>query len=72
MFFLKLFIKFVKKKKTYFAHDENSDCREGDLVMIKECEKISKKKAFKVLEILERSQSYTDPETGVTFYQKVK
>ena len=40
--------------------------------MIKECEKISKKKAFKVLEILERSQSYTDPETGVTFYQKVK
>ncbi len=65
-------MQFVKKKRTFFAHDENSDCSDGDLVMIKECQKMSPKKSFRVTEILERSQSYTNPITGKTFHQQVK
>lgn len=71
MFLNPFVLKFVKKKKTYFAHDEDSECREGDLVMIKECQKYNNK-SFNVIEILERSQSYTNPKTGITVYQKLK
>ncbi len=62
----------MKKRKTFFAHDENCDCNDGDLVMIEECPKISKQKYFKLVEILERSQSYTDPDTGIISHQPIK
>ena len=39
--------------------------------MIKECQKYNNK-SFNVIEILESSQSYTNPETGITVYQKLK
>ena len=29
--------KIVKRSKKYHAHDEKSECHEGDLVMIQEC-----------------------------------
>jgi len=36
--------------------------------MIKECRPISKKKYFKVTEILEKVEHFKDPKTGITVY----
>ena len=38
------------------AHDENGECREGDLVRIAECRPLSKTKNWTVVEIVERAQ----------------
>jgi small subunit ribosomal protein S17 len=37
------------------AHDEDGSCREGDTVAIVECRPISKRKAWRVVEIIERA-----------------
>ena len=37
------------------AHDENNECGEGDLVTIAECRPISKHKAWRLVEIVERA-----------------
>ena len=39
------------------AHDENGECREGDLVRIAECRPLSKTKNWKVVEIITRAQA---------------
>ncbi|CAH3133915.1 unnamed protein product [Porites lobata] len=56
--------KYFNERKVYFAHDENNDCTRGDLVVIKECRKLSKKKAFTVAEIVDKAPKVVDPETG--------
>jgi small subunit ribosomal protein S17 len=38
------------------AHDENGECREGDLVRIAECRPLSKTKNWTVVAIVERAQ----------------
>ena len=54
-------LKYIRKRKTFFAHDENEQCRTGDLVIIKECRPISKKKHFTVVEIVEEGLKLTTP-----------
>ncbi|CAH3184715.1 unnamed protein product [Porites evermanni] len=56
--------KYFNERKVYFAHDENNDCTRGDLVVIRECRKLSKKKAFTVAEIVDKAPKVVDPETG--------
>lgn len=41
--------------RKYIAHDENNEANEGDRVTIKETRPISKRKAFTLTEIVERS-----------------
>lgn len=41
--------KFVRMHKKYQAHDPENSCKEGDKVLIKECRKRSKNKAFDVI-----------------------
>lgn len=48
--------KFVKKSKKFTAHDETNDCNEGDLVRIMETRPLSKKKRWRLVEILERAK----------------
>ncbi|MBK9150563.1 MAG: 30S ribosomal protein S17 [Saprospiraceae bacterium] len=48
--------KFVKRSKKFFAHDENNECREGDLVKITETRPLSKNKSWRLVEILERAK----------------
>ncbi len=48
--------KFVKKTKKFIAHDETNDCREGDLVRIMESRPLSKRKRWRVVEVLERAK----------------
>ena len=47
---------YVRKRKKFFAHDEQEECSEGDWVIIKECRPLSDKKHFNVVEIIERAQ----------------
>jgi len=42
----------MKYTKKFMAHDEGEECREGDLVMIVPCQRVSKKKHFRVREII--------------------
>ncbi|XP_015780583.1 PREDICTED: 30S ribosomal protein S17-like [Acropora digitifera] len=61
--------KYFNERKVYFAHDETNECTRGDLVIIKECRKLSKNKAFTVSEIVERAPKVIDPETGLVHIQ---
>jgi small subunit ribosomal protein S17 len=47
--------KFIRRTTKLMAHDEEGTCREGDTVAIVECRPISKRKAWKVVEIVERA-----------------
>ena len=44
-----LYKKFIRRSKKYVAHDENNTCKEGDVVQIKECRPISKRKNWEVV-----------------------
>ena len=41
--------------KKYYAHDENSEARAGDLVKIMECRPLSKLKRWRLVAILQRA-----------------
>lgn len=60
---------YVRKRKCFFAHDEKEECNNGDLVVIKEVPAISKKKYFKVAEIVRKAEHHKDPRTGDILYQ---
>lgn len=47
--------KYVKKTKTFFAHDEENGCNIGDRVRIIETRPLSKNKCWQVSEVLERA-----------------
>lgn len=44
--------KYVTKTTKLFAHDEDDKCNEGDMVTIKQCRPISKKKHWQLVQIL--------------------
>jgi small subunit ribosomal protein S17 len=48
--------KFVKTSKKFIAHDENNDCNIGDTVSIMETRPLSKRKRWRLVEILERAK----------------
>jgi small subunit ribosomal protein S17 len=45
--------KYIKRSTKLLAHDENNQCEEGDLVAITSCRPISKRKTFRMVEIIE-------------------
>ena len=47
--------KYIRRTTKLLAHDETNSCGEGDTVAIAECRPISKRKAWRVVEILEKS-----------------
>lgn len=49
-----LYKKIMRRRKRYLAHDEGNDCKNGDRVVIEECRPLSKRKSWRVVEILER------------------
>lgn len=50
------FKKVVRAYKKFYAHDERSEAREGDLVRIVETRPISRLKRWRLVEILERAR----------------
>lgn len=47
--------KYIKRSTKMMAHDELNTCQEGDLVSITSCRPLSKHKAFKLVEVIERA-----------------
>ena len=47
--------KFIRRSTKLHAHDENNDCREGDVVTIVETRPISKTKSWKLDRVVERA-----------------
>ena len=48
--------KFVKKTTKFVAHDEENTCNEGDKVRIMETRPLSKRKRWRLVEVLERAK----------------
>lgn len=48
--------KFVKKSKKFLSHDEKNECNVGDTVKIMETRPLSKRKSWRLVEILERAK----------------
>jgi small subunit ribosomal protein S17 len=45
-----LYKKFIRRSKSYVAHDDANLCKEGDTVQIEECRPISKRKSWVVVQ----------------------
>jgi len=43
-----LYKKTIKRSKKYIAHDEQNECKVGDLVQIAECRPLSRRKHFRL------------------------
>ncbi|EAY30193.1 30S ribosomal protein S17 [Microscilla marina] len=48
--------KFVNKSKKFVAHDEKDECSIGDTVKIMECRPLSKRKRWRLIDIIERAK----------------
>jgi small subunit ribosomal protein S17 len=47
--------KYVRRTTQLLAHDEASECKEGDVVDIAECRRLSARKAWKVVRVVKRA-----------------
>ena len=50
-----IYFKTLIKTKKYLAHDELEECNIGDQVLLHECRPLSKRKRWKLVEILSKS-----------------
>ena len=48
--------KFIKKTSRFMAHDEKEECNIGDTVRIMEARPLSKRKCWRLVEIIERAK----------------
>jgi len=51
------FERYVRRSRTFMAHDENNACQPGDKVKIIESRPLSRRKRWRVIAILERAAS---------------
>ncbi len=51
-----LYKKYIRRKSTLHAHDENNECRPGDIVSVEQCRPLSKTKSWRLRSILERAK----------------
>lgn len=59
-----LYKKIVKRRKTFLAHDEYEKCKVGDVVRIIETRPISRRKRWRVTEIIGLSAVGPEAEIG--------
>jgi len=59
-----LYKKTIKKQKTFLAHDEYEKCKVGDMVRIIETRPISRRKKWRVVEIVGLSTHEIENEIG--------
>jgi small subunit ribosomal protein S17 len=48
--------KYVRRSTKLLAHDEENVCQEGDLVSLTTCRPLSKRKTWRLVEVLEATQ----------------
>ena len=53
----KLYKKYIKQSKKYYAHDENNYYKNGDMVEIISTKHLSKTKRWRVLRLMEKNKS---------------
>ncbi len=51
----RLYLKYVRRRTKFAAHDDHNDCRIGDKVLISESRPLSKTKRWRVLKIVEKA-----------------
>jgi small subunit ribosomal protein S17 len=49
--------KYIRRTSKILAHDEENACKEGDTVAITECRPLSKRKSWRVVEVISESTS---------------
>jgi len=50
-----LYRKVVRVRRKFVAHDEKNDCHTGDTVRIVECRPMSRRKRWRVVEVMQRA-----------------
>jgi len=50
-----LYGKYIKRSTKLQAHDEDNQCSIGDMVTIKQCRPLSKKKRFQLVDIVSKA-----------------
>lgn len=50
-----LYGKYIKRSTKIQAHDEDNQCSIGDMVTIKQCKPLSKKKRFQLVDIVRKA-----------------
>ena len=53
----KLYKKYIKQSKKYYAHDEDNSYKNGDMVEIIATKPLSKTKRWRVLRLMEKNKS---------------
>ncbi len=48
--------KYIRRTTKLHAHDESNECREGDLVTVKQCRPLSKTKSWMLVGVVDRAQ----------------
>ena len=51
-----LYRKTVRRTSKFYAHDENNECKIGDMVRIEETRPLSKQKRWRVLEVVTKNR----------------
>ncbi len=51
----RLYLKYVRRRTKFAAHDDHNDCRIGDKVLLSETRPISKTKRWRVVKIVEKA-----------------
>ena len=52
-----LYKKVVKRSKRYLVHDEENSCRRGDMVRIMECRPLSRRKRWRLVDVVKRADA---------------
>jgi len=52
----KLYKKYFKKTSKFLAHDENNECTIGDKVRIAETRPLSKRKRWRLVQVIEKAK----------------
>ena len=50
----RMYKKFIKRTRTFMAHDENNECEVGDRVRIMETRPLSKLKRWRLVQVVEK------------------
>lgn len=61
-----LYGKYLRRRTKLLVHDEANECREGDLVRISQCRPVSRRKSWRVVEVIDHSGDVLakSPEAG--------
>jgi small subunit ribosomal protein S17 len=51
----RMYLKYVRRRTKFAAHDNHNDCRIGDKVLISESRPLSKTKRWRVVKIVEKA-----------------